>query len=109
MLAVDDGQPAGKPARLDGDYLRVDLVQIASGLGARAVRATTVAGVRDALADTRSDDGPVVIVIPAIPHAELPAAGVWWDVAPAEVSDQETVAELRAGYEAGLASQRWFG
>ena len=109
LLAVDDGQPAGKPALLDGDYLRVDLVQIASGLGARAVQATTAAEVRDALADTRSDDGPVVIVIPAIPHAELPAAGVWWDVAPAEVSDQETVAELRAEYEAGLASQRWFG
>jgi 3D-(3,5/4)-trihydroxycyclohexane-1,2-dione acylhydrolase (decyclizing) len=34
---------------------------------------------------------------------------VWWDVAPAEVSDQEAVAQLRAEYEAGLASQRWFG
>jgi 3D-(3,5/4)-trihydroxycyclohexane-1,2-dione acylhydrolase (decyclizing) len=48
-------------------------------------------------------------VIPAIPHAELPGAGVWWDVAPAEVSDQEAVAQLRDEYEAGLASQRWFG
>ena len=31
--------------------------------------------------------GPVVIVVPAIPHADLPGAGVWWDVAPAEVSE----------------------
>src|SRR5215211_4532325 len=108
-LALSDGQSADKPARLDGEYLRVDLVQIASGLGARAIRATTAAEVRDALSDTRDHDGPVVIVIPAIPHAELPAAGVWWDVAPAEVSDSETVAQLRAEYEAGLASQRWFG
>jgi 3D-(3,5/4)-trihydroxycyclohexane-1,2-dione acylhydrolase (decyclizing) len=108
-LTLSDGQAADKPARLDGEYLRLDLVQIASGLGAHAVRATTAAEVRDALTDTRDHDGPVVIVIPAIPHAELPGAGVWWDVAPAEVADQEMVAQLRAEYEAGLASQRWFG
>ena len=108
-LALGNGQPVDKPARLDGEYLPVDLVQIASGLGARAVRATTAPEVRNALTETRDHDGPVVIVIPAIPHAELPGAGVWWDVAPAEVSDQETVAQLRAEYEAGLASQRWFG
>ncbi len=108
-LTLGDGQSSGNPARLEGEYLRVDLAQIASGLGARAVRATSAAEVRDALTDTRDHDGPVVIVIPAIPHAELPGAGVWWDVAPAEVSDQEVVAELRAEYEAGLASQRWFG
>jgi 3D-(3,5/4)-trihydroxycyclohexane-1,2-dione acylhydrolase (decyclizing) len=108
-LALGDGQPMDKPARLEGDYLQVDLVQIASGLGARAIRATTADEVRDALTDTRDHEGPVVIVIPAIPHAELPGAGVWWDVAPAEVSDQEAVAQLRAEYEAGLASQRWFG
>jgi 3D-(3,5/4)-trihydroxycyclohexane-1,2-dione acylhydrolase (decyclizing) len=108
-LALSDGQPVDKPARLDGDYLRVDLVQIASGLGARAIRATTAAEVREALTDTRDHDGPVVIVVAAIPHAELPGAGVWWDVAPAEVSDQDAVAQLRADYEAGLASQRWFG
>jgi 3D-(3,5/4)-trihydroxycyclohexane-1,2-dione acylhydrolase (decyclizing) len=108
-LALGNGQEADKPARLEGEYLQVDLVQIASGLGARAIRATTAAEVRDALTETRDHDGPVVIVVPAIPHAELPAAGVWWDVAPAEVSDQDAVAQLRADYEAGLASQRWFG
>jgi len=108
-LALGDGQRVDKPARLDGEYLRVDLAQIASGLGARAIRATTAAEVRDALTDTRDHNGPVVIVVPAIPHAELPGAGVWWDVAPAEVSDQEMVAQLREEYEAGLASQRWFG
>ena len=51
----------------------------------------------------------VVIVVPVIPHADLPGAGVWWDVAPAEVADQPVVAELRAEYDAGLATQRWFG
>jgi 3D-(3,5/4)-trihydroxycyclohexane-1,2-dione acylhydrolase (decyclizing) len=98
-----------KPARLEGGYLELDLVKVADGLGARAVRATTADQLRAALADTRDHRGPVVLVIPAIPHADLPGAGVWWDVAPAEVAEQETVARLRAEYEDGLATQRWHG
>jgi 3D-(3,5/4)-trihydroxycyclohexane-1,2-dione acylhydrolase (decyclizing) len=96
-------------SRLEGDYLEVDLVKVAEGLGARALRATTADEVRDALAVTRDHAGPVVIVVPAIPHADLPGAGVWWDVAPAEVAEQEAVARLRAEYEDGLATQRWHG
>jgi 3D-(3,5/4)-trihydroxycyclohexane-1,2-dione acylhydrolase (decyclizing) len=98
-----------KPPRLEGGYLDVDLVKVAEGLGARALRATTADQVRAALAETRDHDGPVVIVVPAIPHADLPGAGVWWDVAPAEVAEQEAVARLRAEYEDGLATQRWHG
>ncbi|MEV6765060.1 3D-(3,5/4)-trihydroxycyclohexane-1,2-dione acylhydrolase (decyclizing) [Streptomyces sp. NPDC051105] len=100
---------SGKPARLEGDYLQIDLVKTAEGLGARAIRATTADEVRTALAETRDHDGPVVIVVPVIPHADLPGAGVWWDVAPAEISEQETVAQLRRAYEEGLTSQRWYG
>jgi 3D-(3,5/4)-trihydroxycyclohexane-1,2-dione acylhydrolase (decyclizing) len=99
---------SAKPARLDGEYLSVDLARIAAGLGARAVTASTADEVRAALADTRDHDGPVVIVVPVIPHADLPGAGVWWDVAPAEVSDSETVAQLRTEYEEGRTTQRWF-
>lgn len=108
-LSLANGHSDGKTARLEGDYLRVDLVRIADGLGARAIRATTAAEVRAALSDTRDHDGPVVIVIPSIPHADLPPAGVWWDVAPAEVSDFDAVGQVRTEYEAGLATQRWFG
>jgi 3D-(3,5/4)-trihydroxycyclohexane-1,2-dione acylhydrolase (decyclizing) len=108
-LNLADGQATSKQPRLEGEYLRVDLLEIARGLGARAIRATTPAEVRGALAGTRGHDGPVVIVVPAIPHADLPPAGAWWDVAPAEVFEQEAIAQLRAEYEAGLTSQRWFG
>jgi 3D-(3,5/4)-trihydroxycyclohexane-1,2-dione acylhydrolase (decyclizing) len=100
---------AAKAPRLEGDYLRLDLVQVAAGLGARACRAVTAAELREALSQTRGHPGPVVIVVPVIPHADLPGAGVWWDVAPAEVSDLETTAVLRAEYEADRAGQRWFG
>lgn len=96
-------------ARLDGDYLKVDLRQIAEGLGALAIRASTAAEVREALASTRDTEGPVVIVVPTVPHVDLPGGDVWWDVAPAEVSGQEWVRTLRADYDQARSRQRWFG
>jgi 3D-(3,5/4)-trihydroxycyclohexane-1,2-dione acylhydrolase (decyclizing) len=103
------GGEAAKAGRLDGDYLRLDLVQTAAGLGARASRATTAAELRAALDDTRDHPGPVVIVVPVVPHADLPGAGVWWDVAPAEVSTTGVTAGLRAEYETDRTEQRWLG
>ncbi len=96
-------------ATLSGEYLEVDLVQIAAGLGAVAQRATTASEVRAALDETRSHPGPVVIVVPVIPHADLPGAGCWWDVAPAEVSTVPSVQEARVAYEKGIEAQRWYG
>ena len=98
-----------KAPRLEGDYLSLDLVQVAAGLGARACRATTAAELRGALSATRDHPGPVVIVVPVIPHADLPGAGVWWDVAPAEVSTLAVTDGLRAEYESDVKEQRWFG
>jgi 3D-(3,5/4)-trihydroxycyclohexane-1,2-dione acylhydrolase (decyclizing) len=100
---------AGKDAALTGGYLQLDLVQVAAGLAARAVRATTAAQIRQALQQTRSETRPVVIVVPVIPHADLPSAGCWWDVAPAEVSESDPVRAARSQYEAGLTTQRWHG
>jgi 3D-(3,5/4)-trihydroxycyclohexane-1,2-dione acylhydrolase (decyclizing) len=95
-------------ARLDGDYLKVDLRQIAEGLGALAIRATTAAEVREALASTRGTEGPVVIVVPTVPR------GPAWrrrlvGCRPAEVSGQEWVQALRSDYELARGRQRWFG
>ncbi|MFY9933788.1 MAG: 3D-(3,5/4)-trihydroxycyclohexane-1,2-dione acylhydrolase (decyclizing), partial [Streptosporangiaceae bacterium] len=89
--------------------LELDLVQAAAGLGAQARRAATAADLRAALAETRGHPGPVVIVVPVIPHADLPGAGVWWDVAPAEVSTTAVTGDLRTDYETDSKSQRWYG
>ncbi|MCP3426560.1 3D-(3,5/4)-trihydroxycyclohexane-1,2-dione acylhydrolase (decyclizing) [Rothia sp. AR01] len=97
----------GEGGRLEGDYLEVDLEGIGGGLGARAIRAISAEQVRRALDETRGARGPVVIVVPTVPLVDLPGSGVFWDVAPAEVSDQEWVRPLRAEYEEGLAGQRW--
>lgn len=94
-------------ARLSGDYLHVDLGEIASGLGAKTIRATSTEEVRSALNETRDVHGPVAIVVPTIPLVDLPGSGVFWDVAPAEVAEQDWVAELRTDYEQGLEDQKW--
>ncbi len=105
LAAADEA----KPARADGEYLELDLVQAAAGLGAQGRRAGTAADLRAALAETRGHRGPVVIVVPVIPHADLPGAGVWWDVAPAEVSTTAVTGDLRTDYETDSKSQRWYG
>lgn len=106
---VDAVDKPGATPRLDGDYLSVDLVSIARGLGAHAMRVRSVDEFRAALKDTRDASGPVVIVVATIPHANLPASGVWWDVAPAEVSDAPWLDAVRADYNEGLRTQRWHG
>lgn len=99
----------GEPGRLEGDYLDLDIVKMAEGMGAKAYRPVTANEVRETLKNTRGESGPVVIVVPTIPHANLPASEVWWDVAPAEVTAQPWVAPIRSDYEDGLKNQRWHG
>ena len=99
-----------KAARLDGDYLAVDLVQVAAGLGARGVARRTPPTscaprwTRPAATRARSSSSSRRSRTPT-----CPAAGVWWDVAPAEVSEVATVPPLRAEYEPDRKTQRWFG
>jgi 3D-(3,5/4)-trihydroxycyclohexane-1,2-dione acylhydrolase (decyclizing) len=85
--------------RLDGDYVRLDLAKSAEGLGARAWRVTSPDELRGALTEARGERRPCVIVCETEPHRYLPDAGVWWDVAPAEVSGLAEVQERRAEYE----------
>jgi 3D-(3,5/4)-trihydroxycyclohexane-1,2-dione acylhydrolase (decyclizing) len=94
--------------RLDGDYVRLDLARSAEGLGARAWHAATPAELRAALAEARGEERPCVIVCETEPHRYLPDAGVWWDVAPAEVSGLAEVQERRAEYERDRAALQRF-
>ena len=94
--------------RLDGDYLTLDLVKAAEGLGARAVAADTPDDLRRALAETRGAPGPTVIVAQVERHRNLPPSGVWWDVAPSEVSSEDPVRERRAAYEKERAELQHF-
>lgn len=101
----DAASPAG---RLEGDYLPLDLAKVAEGLGARVWRAADPQALRAALDAARAHDGPAVVVAETLPHVDLPDAEAWWDVAPAEVSADPVVQELRAAYEADRARLQRF-
>jgi 3D-(3,5/4)-trihydroxycyclohexane-1,2-dione acylhydrolase (decyclizing) len=112
MREDDDGAAAGAivGGRLEGDYLPLDLAKVAEGMGATVQRASTPEETRAALDAARETKGPFVIVVETIPGADLPGAGVWWDVAPAEVSGDEVVQRLRAEYEVDREKlQRFLG
>jgi 3D-(3,5/4)-trihydroxycyclohexane-1,2-dione acylhydrolase (decyclizing) len=108
-LFTDSAKVKGEVAKLEGDYLAIDLVKMAEGMGCKTYRPVSADDFRKVLKETRSATGPIVIVVPTVQHALLPGAGVWWDVAPAEVSTQAWIAPLRQEYEEGLKTQRWHG
>jgi 3D-(3,5/4)-trihydroxycyclohexane-1,2-dione acylhydrolase (decyclizing) len=108
-LFTDSSKVKGEVAKLEGDYLAIDLVKMAEGMGCKTYRPVSADEFRKVLKETRSATGPIVIVVPTVQHALLPGAGVWWDVAPAEVSTQAWIAPLRQEYEEGLKTQRWHG
>src|SRR5258708_18972992 len=106
---IMDATARGKAPRLDGDYLQVDLCKIAEGLGATAIRATTAAEVRQALADTRNTRGPVVLVVPTVPHVDLPGGGGRGDVAHDAGSGPKCGEALTAQYTPSLGEHSGSG
>jgi 3D-(3,5/4)-trihydroxycyclohexane-1,2-dione acylhydrolase (decyclizing) len=53
---------------------------------------------RQALAQARLERRTCVVVVETEKHRNLPGGGVWWDVAPAEVSQEPITQKLRAEY-----------
>jgi 3D-(3,5/4)-trihydroxycyclohexane-1,2-dione acylhydrolase (decyclizing) len=90
------------------DVLPLDLAANAESLGARVVRATTIAELREGLAGARGADGPVVIHIEADRYRGVPGYESWWDVPVAEVSEEETVRAAREAYDEAHKDQRQY-
>ncbi|MBD0290437.1 MAG: 3D-(3,5/4)-trihydroxycyclohexane-1,2-dione acylhydrolase (decyclizing) [Thermoleophilia bacterium] len=99
---------ARRNGRLDGEYLTLDLAKAAEGLGARTFRADSPDALRAALADARAERSACVVVCETEPHRYLPGGDVWWDVAPAEVSEEAEVRERRSEYERERAELQRF-
>jgi 3D-(3,5/4)-trihydroxycyclohexane-1,2-dione acylhydrolase (decyclizing) len=85
--------------RLEGAYLPIDFAKNAESLGARAWRVATPDELRRALREAREETRACLIVAEVEKHRGLPASGVWWDVAVAEVSSDPATEKLRAEYE----------
>jgi 3D-(3,5/4)-trihydroxycyclohexane-1,2-dione acylhydrolase (decyclizing) len=93
---------------LDGDVLPVDFAANAASLGARAIRADTLAALRDALDTTRSESRTSVIVVPVDREARVGGYDSWWDVPVAEVSTAREVQAARAQWEDARRKERDF-
>jgi 3D-(3,5/4)-trihydroxycyclohexane-1,2-dione acylhydrolase (decyclizing) len=102
----DNGSVPLDPASTD--VLPLDLAANAESLGARVVRATTIAELREGLAGARGADGPVVIHIEADRYRGVPGYESWWDVPVAEVSEEETVRAAREAYDEAHTQQRQY-
>jgi len=98
----------GPDGQLSGELLPIDFVANAASLGALARRADTLTELREALADARSSERPVVIVVETSPDHSVPSYGSWWDVAVAELSTMPAVAAARDAYETARLSERPF-
>jgi len=89
-----------KSKRLEGDFVPIDFAKNAESMGARTWNARTPDEVRQALREAREERRTSVIVVETEKYHFLPGSGVWWDVAPAEVSHDAVTKKLRAEYEA---------
>ena len=97
---------SAKTGQLDGDTLPVDFVQLAAGLGAQAVRATTLAEVEQALEAMRGHRRTSVVVIEVDKEMRVPGYESWWDVPISEVSEIAGIRAARAQYEEAVKKER---
>ena len=69
-------------------------------MGARVWRVTTPEELQRALKKARSETRTCAIVIETEAHRYGPDSEVWWDVAPAQVSNDPAIQRARSEYEA---------
>ena len=72
------------------------------------MKASTVAELREALDTAKSNDRTTVIVVETDTSAKVPGYESWWDVAVAEVSEMESVRQMRANYEEARKKERHY-
>jgi 3D-(3,5/4)-trihydroxycyclohexane-1,2-dione acylhydrolase (decyclizing) len=70
------------------------------------MKANTLAELKDALRKAKDLDRTTVIVVETDPSVSVPGYESWWDVAVAQVSEQESVREASVGYEEARKRER---
>jgi len=96
--------------RLEGKYLAIDFARNAESLGARVWKADTPDQVRTALREARAEERPCAVIVETEKHRYLPGSEVWWDIAPAEATNDPLTRDLRVQYEKDRARfQKFYG
>ena len=86
--------------------LAIDFAANAASLGARSQRVRSIAELRAALEDAKAATETTVIVIETDPSSGVPSYESWWEVVPAEISEQEGVRKARQDWSAAKKRQR---
>jgi 3D-(3,5/4)-trihydroxycyclohexane-1,2-dione acylhydrolase (decyclizing) len=89
-----------------GAFLPVDLAANAESLGARVIRAATVAELREALRAARDESRTSVIAVATDRYQGVPDYESWWDVPVAEVAESDGVQAARHDYVDARARAR---
>ena len=92
---------------LDGGNLPVDFVKNAQSMGADAVLATSMADLRQKLADSVANDKTTVTVIETDPNEFVPGYG-WWDVPIPEITTMQTVKAAADDYQKAVQKERLY-
>jgi 3D-(3,5/4)-trihydroxycyclohexane-1,2-dione acylhydrolase (decyclizing) len=100
--------PDGHGLATASDPLPVDFAANAASLGAQVIQAQTIAELRDALADSAADEGPVVIYVEVDRYDGVPGFEGWWEVPVAETSEDPPVRSARESYEQARRRQRLY-
>jgi 3D-(3,5/4)-trihydroxycyclohexane-1,2-dione acylhydrolase (decyclizing) len=94
--------------KYDGEILPVDFAGNAASLGAWATRARTRDELSAALLEGRRQTKTSVVVVETAYDQRVPGYESWWDVAIAEVSEQEPAKAARKQYEEARKKERYF-
>lgn len=80
-----------KSNSLSGDYLPLDFCKYAEGLGATTYSVKSYEQLRQAMTDSKVNEGCSVIVVPVLPKTMSQGYQTWWRVGVAEVSNSQGV------------------
>lgn len=95
--------------RLEGEYLPIDFVKNAESMGARGWHVTNLDELNQALAEARAVKEQVCLIECEVEkHRYGPDSEVWWDVAPAEVTDTPETQAAREEFETDRFNKQKF-
>ncbi|MEV6105015.1 3D-(3,5/4)-trihydroxycyclohexane-1,2-dione acylhydrolase (decyclizing) [Streptomyces sp. NPDC051940] len=95
-----------KSGQLDGGVLPVDLAANAASLGARVLKAASVAEFKAALAEAKAADTTTVVHVVTDHLSPGPPGSAWWDVPVAEVAELDSTRQAYEAYETAKRAQR---
>jgi len=92
----------------DGEFIEIDYVKIAEGIGLRTWYAINEEEIIKALKEARIESKSCMIVVPTEKYRYAPDSGVWWEVIGAEVTNDAKTKELVRLKESGRKKQRYY-